>query len=177
MSDKQYPCPVCEKPFTAKQQRDNKKRCPYCNVPVKSERYKATDGKKGFYYKYLVDDKKTAGLKQVVVKQSEPEEPPPNPNWWEDEGELVGEKHDVPQVYLLDKGVLTEEGLREKRKFRVVYINKAFTGYVYCPGCYKPLVQNRRVHSTLDQEHICRNNKCKSTVLVLCVRQQPFQAT
>ncbi len=157
-----YPCPACGVEFTAVQARTNNKSCPACNVPVEPRRKRHPDHK-GFYYIYVLADPQSDKLKDLQAKIRKPPLKSKHP------GKLISGSGVSPEVYQIDG----------KREYEVIYRDKVYTGWLYCPGCNRKMFQNTRVMSPVhvEQSHKCRNNQCGAIVKFKFIRSMPMMTS
>lgn len=164
-----YLCPACGKLFIAKERV--KKACPHCLVVLKSVQTK-TEGKRGFHYHFIIADPDQPEATDLHKEQMAP------PVKGEIEGDLVTDPGENPAIYLLDDGQQAgdESQRRVGRKYLMRYVNRIYTGWIYCPGCYNKLFQNTAVQSgPFGHEHMCRNRKCKALVRVVFMLEAPTE--
>jgi hypothetical protein len=137
-----YPCPLCEVEFTASEVRLNDSKCPHCQAEVRAQRTHHK-GHKGFFYTYIavsVGNVVAQPPKKILA-------PPSNEKMISQPGEIVYQ-------------------IGNERKYRVEYLNRIYTGWLFCPGCKKKMFKNTMVSSPVNvkQSHRCRRPECRADV-------------
>ena len=156
---KRYTCPDCGWAFNPPD-RVKKKFCGQCGIELRADRRK-NEGT-GFHYVYLAVSNSKLPVESPNLDSKEEVE--------QDElGTLISAVGEIPKVWLVDEGEeeTKEEGLTYKATYRVRYEGVIHTSWVYCPNCESPMFQNMMTSTGgADQEHLCRQSKCKAKVLV-----------
>lgn len=152
MPETNFKCPACEYEFEKKAH----KRCPNCKVELKNINVVDPVRKSGRHRRFtVVADPNAPEVKAVHAAKNKP------PSVEEGkEGVLISSPGDVPEVYDLGEVSVTNRhgGTRTVHKYRCEWNGIVYTGWVYCPGCWRKLYQNQMIDTgTLVQEYQCKD--------------------
>lgn len=132
-----YTCPACEKGFDTR----NGKACPHCGVEIRLDQVRGKNNK-------IIWE-----AQLVEPAQAEPEPPA------QEEGQRLTQDGEIPEIWYMGKREMANQGGKKQVDFyRVTYRGIIYTGWVYCPKCWRKMFQNTTMDSGwVGQEHFCRS--------------------
>jgi len=135
-----YECPACQQEFSKRAG----KNCPNCGVELNYERT-LVDGK----VHYVFSAANPADMPVVATK----------PAVVESAGRLVSKPDEIPEIrYMGKKKIATKNGFKEVDYYTVKYEGIIHLDWVYCPGCWRKLFQNR----VMDSGYFAQDMVCQS---------------
>lgn len=152
MPEPNFACPACGHEFNKKAH----KRCPNCNVELKNLN--------------VIDEAKVRGKHMQITVVADPQSPevvaiheaknkPPSVAEAR-EGKLISDPGEVPEIYDLGEHQVTNRhgGKRTVHRYRCEWNGIVYTGWVYCPGCWRKLFQNQMIDTgSVVQEYQCKH--------------------
>lgn len=132
-----YTCPACQEGFDTRQG----KNCPHCGVEIK-----------------LVQTRNERNKISWKAELADPAPPPPPPVAKEEAGQLVSAPGEIPEIRYFGKVQMEGRDKKMVDSYTVTYRGIIYTGWVYCPNCWRKLCQM----TTMDSGYVGQKQFCRS---------------